>query len=89
MDILKLLANHEGKTLEFKRDLSSPVKVLRTVVDFANSSGGILIIGIEDGTRNVVGTEEPLDAQERLANVISTGIAPVVVPAEFLALICQ
>jgi len=81
MDILKLLRNHEGKTLEFKRDLSSPVKVLRTVVAFANSSGGTLIVGIELGTRNVVGIEEPLDAQERLANIISTGISPIIVPA--------
>ncbi|MCI1675770.1 MAG: hypothetical protein LKI28_05750 [Ancrocorticia sp.] len=27
---------HEGKTLEFKRDLSSPTKLLRTIVAFAN-----------------------------------------------------
>jgi len=34
----------EGKTLEFKRDLSSPGPVLRTLVAFANSAGGRLVI---------------------------------------------
>ena len=29
----------EGKQLEFKRDLSSPLNVLKTLVAFANSAG--------------------------------------------------
>ena len=32
-------------------------------------------------TRNVVGVEDPLDAQERLANIISSGISPPLMPA--------
>ena len=48
MDILRLLSLHEGKTLEFKRDLSSPKPVLRTLVAFANTAGGTLIIGKAD-----------------------------------------
>ena len=34
-----LLQQPEGKTLEFKRDLSSPRNVLKTLVAFANSAG--------------------------------------------------
>ena len=37
----------EGKTLEFKRDLSSPTKPLRTIVAFANSAGGLLVVGVD------------------------------------------
>jgi len=37
VDLVALLSRHEGKTLEFKRDLSSPDGVLRTIVVFANS----------------------------------------------------
>jgi predicted HTH transcriptional regulator len=81
MNLMNLLQRHEGKTLEFKRDLSSPLNGLRTVVAFANSAGGVLVIGVEDETRNVKGVENPLDTQERLANVISTGIAPPLMPA--------
>jgi Predicted transcriptional regulator containing an HTH domain and an uncharacterized domain shared with the mammalian protein Schlafen len=80
MDILDLLKQPESKTLEFKRDLSSPDGLLRTIVAFANTAGGILLIGVEDGTRHVVGVREPLDAEERLASLISDGILPRLVP---------
>ena len=41
MIIADLLSSPEGKTLEFKRDLSSPTPILKTLVAFANSAGGI------------------------------------------------
>lgn len=81
MNLMTLLQRHEGKTLEFKRDLSSPANVLRTIVAFANSAGGVILIGIEDETRNVKGVDDPLGIQERLANIISTGIVPSLMPA--------
>ena len=42
MDLLDLLKRPEGKTLEFKRDLSSPDGALRTIVAFANTAHGPL-----------------------------------------------
>jgi ATP-dependent DNA helicase RecG len=81
MQLTSLLQRHEGKTLEFKRDLSSPANVLKTIVAFANSAGGVLVIGIEDRTRNVKGVAAPLDVQERLANILTSGIAPPLLPA--------
>lgn len=80
VDLANLLKRPEGKTLEFKRDLSSSKGVLRTVVAFANTSGGVLLIGIEDGTRHVRGVDAPLDAEEQLANVIADGVLPRLVP---------
>jgi predicted HTH transcriptional regulator len=47
-DLAEIIRQHEGKTLEFKRDLSSPDKVMRTLVAFANGAGGRLLIGVED-----------------------------------------
>ena len=38
--ISDILASPEGKQLEFKRDLSSPTPILKTLVAFANSAGG-------------------------------------------------
>jgi predicted HTH transcriptional regulator len=55
VDLLELLKRPEGKTLEFKRDLSSPRGVLKSIVAFANTSGGVILLGVEDGTRNVRG----------------------------------
>jgi len=79
MDILRLLSLPEGKTLEFKRDLSSPKPVLRTLVAFANTAGGTLIIGkADDGA--VVGVGDVLAEEERLASLISDSIAPAMMP---------
>jgi hypothetical protein len=39
--ISDILASPEGKTLEFKRDLSTPTPILKTLVAFANSAGRI------------------------------------------------
>ncbi len=80
MDLLDLLRRSEGKTLELKRDLSSPKAVLRTLVAFANTAGGVLLIGVEDKSRNVLGVPNPLDLEERLASLISDNISPRLVP---------
>ncbi|XVU22087.1 ATP-binding protein [Actinoplanes sp. CA-054009] len=80
MDLLELLKRHEGKTLEFKRDLSSPGGVLKSIVAFANTSGGVILIGVEDGSRHVRGVTDPLDLEERLANLISDQVSPRLVP---------
>jgi len=41
MRIDQLIASPEGKTLEFKRDLSSPKPILKTLLAFANTAGGV------------------------------------------------
>ena len=80
MDLVEILTRPEGKTLEFKRDLSSPDGVLKTLVAFANTAGGTLLVGVEDRTRNVRGVPEALDVEERLANIVSDAIAPRLLP---------
>ena len=70
-----LLTTPEGKTLEFKRDLSSPKPLLKTLVAFANTAGGRLVVGVDD-QRQVVGVAQPLDDEERLCNLIADSIAP-------------
>ena len=75
----QLMAQPEGKTLEFKRDLSSPKSLLKTLVAFANTAGGRLVIGVDD-QRKIVGVEQPLDDEERLCNLIADTISPRLVP---------
>ncbi|MFZ2021673.1 MAG: RNA-binding domain-containing protein [Terracidiphilus sp.] len=81
MDLVSLLSRPEGKTLEFKRDLSSPEGALKTLVAFANTSGGALLIGIEDGAKGVKGVPDILKEDERLANLIADNISPKIVPS--------
>jgi predicted HTH transcriptional regulator len=80
MDLLEILKRPEGKTLEFKRDLSSPDGALKTIVAFANTAGGTLLVGVEDRSRHVRGVTEALDLEERLANLVSDRISPRIVP---------
>jgi predicted HTH transcriptional regulator len=81
VDLITLLSRPEGKTLEFKRDLSSPDGVLKTIVAFANTSGGVLVLGVEDGTKRVKGIPNILAEEERLANLIADSISPRLVPS--------
>jgi predicted HTH transcriptional regulator len=80
MNINELIGRDEGKTLEFKRDVSSPRNILKTLTAFANTAGGVLLIGIEDGTKDVLGLKNPLDEEERLCSLIADSIEPRLVP---------
>lgn len=74
-----LLTLPEGKTLEFKRNLSSPKPLLKTLVAFANKAGGRMVIGVEDD-KQLPGVEDPLTEEERLCNLIADSIALRLVP---------
>ena len=76
----QLITMPEGKTLEFKRDMSAPKNILKTLVAFANTAGGRLLIGIEDDSGEVLGVGDPLDEEERLCSLIADSIEPRLVP---------
>lgn len=49
----------EGKNIEFKREIpSNHEKFLKDIIAFSNSTGGQIILGIEDGTGIVYGIGE-------------------------------
>ncbi|MCA9320631.1 MAG: ATP-binding protein, partial [Planctomycetes bacterium] len=75
-----LLERHEGKTLEFKRDASSPKPIARTLCAFCNTAGGRLVLGIDDGTRAVFGLDDPLAVEERIASIASDTVHPQITP---------
>jgi len=43
-----LLSKNEGKTLEFKESTETLKGIIKTVVTFANTAGGSIVIGITD-----------------------------------------
>ncbi len=78
-EISKLLAEPESKILEIKKDLSSMQPILKTLVAFANTAGGTLIVGVApDG--KLVGLTDVLKAEEKIANAIADTIAPTLLP---------
>jgi predicted HTH transcriptional regulator len=80
MNVDELLKRQEGKTLEFKRELTTAERVLVSVVAFANTAGGIVLFGVEDQTRRVIGIPDPHGLEERLANLLSEAIRPRLAP---------
>jgi len=66
VNIYDLLHQPESKTLEFKRDLSSLDPILKTIVAFANTAGGVLIIGCNN-EHDLLGLSDIFKAEEQLA----------------------
>jgi predicted HTH transcriptional regulator len=55
-DVKRLIEEGEGFEIEFKRKVSSPKKIAKTLSSFANTKGGIVLFGVDDdGT--IVGVE--------------------------------
>jgi predicted HTH transcriptional regulator len=54
--------------------------VLKTFVAFANTAGGTLLVGVENGAKRIRGIQDVLGAEEKIANIISDGIRPRLIP---------
>ncbi|MFA5833171.1 MAG: ATP-binding protein [Bacteroidota bacterium] len=55
-DVKMLIEEGEGFELEFKRKVSSPKKIAKTLSSFANTRGGIVLFGVDDDG-SIVGVE--------------------------------
>jgi predicted HTH transcriptional regulator len=53
---------------------------MRTLVAFAYGAGGVLLIGVEDGSRNVSDVPHLTKIEEQLANFIADRHEPRLVP---------
>ena len=78
-DILK----GESKNIEYKILLPEKSdKYLKSVVAFANTSGGKIIIGIDDKEKKVVGVDEKsvFQIMDQIANAVSDSCEPQIIP---------
>lgn len=73
----------EGKNIEFKRQIpGNHEKFLKDIIAFSNSSGGKVILGIEDETNIVygIGEESPFKLSDSISTMISDACAPQIDP---------
>ena len=84
MNVTDAISRGEGSRVDFKRDLSSMKSVLKDIVAFANTAGGVIVIGVDDD-RSIVGVADPLREEERLSSSISDGIGPQLLPEIYAA----
>ena len=78
LDILGLIEAGESRHTEFKRGLGDLSAVGRATCAFANTEGGVILLGVTDA-RDIVGVREDADnVEERLTAFLQTGCsAPV------------
>ena len=73
LDILVYLEAGEGQGTEFKRGLGDLSAVGKAICAFANTRGGVIILGVED-SKGIVGVREDAESvQERLTAFLQTG----------------
>ncbi len=73
----------EGKNIEFKREI--PVnheKFLKDIIAFSNSTGGQVLLGVEDETGIVygIGEQSPFKLSDSISNMISDACTPQIEP---------
>ena len=84
MTIEEILAG-ESKDVEFKENLpEKSLKYMKSVVAFANGTGGKIIFGIADKTREVVGfdKEDVFKKMDAIANAVSDSCEPAIIPCQ-------
>lgn len=76
----ELLSKNEGKTLEFKENTQSLQKIIQTIIAFANTAGGVLLLGIKNETKEIIGLANVLQEEEKIANAIADSVSPLLIP---------
>ena len=75
-ELRRLVSHGESETLEFKRKVAHPEKIVKEIVAFANTKGGKLLIGVsDDGT--IPGVKFPEDEIYALNNTIEKLCKPI------------
>jgi predicted HTH transcriptional regulator len=76
-DLLDLVEEGENINCEFKRKFSSPEKIAKEMIAFANTKGGYLIIGVDDN-KDIVGVESEKSEAALITDAAETWCEPPV-----------
>ena len=77
------IKNGESANMEFKVEIPrKSEKYIKTVVAFANTSGGKIIIGVDDSTRGIIGVDrnDVFKLMDNITNTISDMCYPQIFP---------
>lgn len=78
-ELIRLIRGGEDTYLELKVKLSNSERITQGIVALANTSGGVLVFGVNDQLR-VEGVDYPESVQEELVRICREEIIPPIVP---------
>jgi len=96
--ITALLAAHESRTLDFKRISAKQSRMYEAVCAFANTEGGLLVIGIGDAKAakpvdkpqsRLFGIEENLEGFDNFRTELLTRFTPTITKLHWMRLPCM
>jgi len=76
-ELRTLIAQGEGRTIEFKQGLPRDEKTARSLCAFANTRGGSLIVGVTD-KREAYGVPRPKEIMAKLREIASELLEPAI-----------
>jgi len=81
LNLRALINSGENKRVEFKEQLPKNESIVKTVIAFSNTSGGKLIVGVNDN-REVVGIQEDniFELQDKITSLIFDSCYPNILP---------
>lgn len=76
--IQELIVQGEGPTTEFKQEIPRDHdRMLKTITAFANGQGGVILLGVEDNSGNVIGiTGDVQRMKDDITNMIRNTVYP-------------
>ena len=75
MPLLDIIGQGETRHTEFKRLVHSPVKIAKSIVAFANTEGGIILIGVDDDKR-IIGIHSEKEMLEVIHDAVKLHVEP-------------
>jgi ATP-dependent DNA helicase RecG len=77
-----ILAQPEGRRLEFKASMPAKAELAKTIIAFSNDAGGEFYLGIQDSPREVVGIDEEWlnKLEEKISCIIHDQCVPNILP---------
>ncbi len=79
-DILELLEQGEGQTVEFEKQVPSDDDLAREMVGFANTTGGKMIIGLDDKNKHLIGAVIGDDFEDHVIELGKKHCTPLITP---------
>jgi len=76
----RLISRPEGEALEFKREMPSSSDLAKLITAFYNTRGGVIVFGVEDGTRRPVGVTSPQGIEEGVNSILRARCSLDVMP---------